>query len=203
MESAWSEENHLEFNSVEEVRLMAVWRQNLRRLRQLEILRLGCGGRRAIEYKGMSRSQFHIDDLFIDSDRKADDYIISKSKIFVLSNSAVRIRRLLAFIKSHQKTLQRLALTRLSLAPALELYSQDWSDIANLCKDAVPGLTYLRVSKLVTGRPKRFDYGHHNDIDAEPRPLGWRSGLADAMSYEWTKGVANGIDQESIVPNVP
>ena len=192
-----------EFNSVEEVRLMAVWRQNLRRLRQLEILRLGCGGRRAIEYKGMSRSQFHIDDLFIDSDRKADDYIISKSKIFVLSNSAVRIRRLLAFIKSHQKTLQRLALTRLSLAPALELYSQDWSDIANLCKDAVPGLTYLRVSKLVTGRPKRFDYGHHNDIDAEPRPLGWRSGLADAMSYEWTKGVANGIDQESIVPNVP
>ena len=151
----------------------------------------------------MSRSQFHVDGLLIDSDKVDDDCIFPKLKSLVLSNSAVRIRRLLAFIKTHQKTLRKLALTRLSFAPAPELYSLDWSEVANLCKDAVPGLTYLRLSKLVTGLPKRFDYDLRNGIDAEPTPMGWRSGLEDVMSYEWTKGVANGIDQEFIGSKCP
>ena len=113
----------------------------------------------------------------------------------VLSNSAVRPRRLLAFIKAHRKTLKNLALTRLSFAPAPELYSQDWSGVANLYKDAVPGLTYLHLSKLVTGRPERFDYDDRNGINAEPRLMGWTSGLEDAMTYKWTKGVGICIEQ--------
>ena len=178
---------------------MAIWRHNLQRLRQLETLRLGlhCGGARATEYKGMSRSQFQLDDL-VD-----DDYISPKLKSLVLSNSAVRPRRLLAFIKTYQKTLKKLALTRLSLAPAPELYSQDWSEVANLRKDAVPGLTYLHLSKLVTGRPERFDYGHRNGINAEPTPMGWGSGLEDATTYRWTKGMAKGIDQGLIGSKCP
>ena len=96
-----------------------------------------------------------------------------------------------------------MALTRLSFALAPELYSQDWSEVANLCKDAVPDLTYLRLSKLVVGRSKRFDYDHRDGINAEPTPMGWRSILEDVIFYEWTKGVVNGIDQEFIGSRCP
>ncbi len=195
------EEYHLESGSLEdEERLVEFWRQNLRRLRQLETLRLGlhCGGGRATEYKEMSRSQFHIDELLVGSDEVDGDCIFPKLKSLVLSNSTVQFRRILAFIKAHQQELKKLSLTRLSIAPAPELYSQDWSEVANLCKDAAPGLTYLRLSKLVTGCPKRFDYDHSYSINAEPTPMGWRSGLEDAMTYTWTKGGPNGIDQEFI-----
>ena len=103
------EENNLESDSIEdEVRIVAVSRQNWRRLRQLETLRLGLRweGGRATEYKGMSRSQSQVDDLLIDSDKVDDDYIFPTLKSLVLSNSAVRIRRLLAFIRTYQKTLK-------------------------------------------------------------------------------------------------
>ena len=205
MDLAPVEENHLGFDSIKEMRLVTVWRQNLRRLGQLETLHLGfnCGGGRATEYQGTFQSQFHIDDLLIDSDKAVDHSMFPKLKSLVLSNSAVRIRRLLAFIKTHQKTLKKLVLNRLSFATAPELYSRDWSEVANLCKDAVPGLTYLRLSKLVTGRPKCFDYDHCNGMNVEPTPIGWRSGLEDAMTYEWIKGVANGIDQEVIGHKCP
>ena len=188
-----------------EPKLVAVWRQNLQRLRQLETLCLGlhCGGGRTTEYKEGLGSQFLIDDLLIDSDNVDDHYVFPKLRSLVLSNSAVRIHRLLAFIKAHQKTLKRLTLTRLSFALPPELHSQGWSEVANLCKDAVPGLTYLRLSKLVTGRPKRFDHDHGNGINAKRTPLGWRSGLGDDMTYEWTKGVANGIDREFIGSKCP
>ena len=200
------EQYHRELESIEErARLGAVWRQILRRLRQLETLRLGlhCGGGRATEYQEMFRSQFQVDDLLVDSDEVDGHYIFPKLKSLALSNSAVRIRRLLAFIKAHQKTLERLTLIRLSFAPAPELYGQGWSEIANLCKDAVPGLTYLRLSKLVTGPPKRFDYDHNNGVNAEPTPMGWRSGLEHAMTYTWTKGGPNGVDQEFIGSKCP
>ncbi len=200
------EQYHREPESIEErARLGTVWRQILRRLRQLETLRLGfhCGGGRATEYQEGFRSQFEVDDLLVDSDEVDGHYIFPKLKSLVLSNSAVRIRRLLAFIKAHQQELKKLSLNRLSIAPAPELYSQDWSEVANLCKDAVPGLTYLRLSKLVTGPPKRFNYDHNNGINAEPTPIGWRSGLEDAMIYEWTKGGPNGIDQEFIGSKCP
>ena len=120
MELAWFEENYLESDLKEEVKLVTVWRQNLRRLKHLETLHLGfnCGGGRATEYEGASQSQFHIDDLLIDSDKTDDDYVFPKLKSLVLSNSAVRIRHLLAFIKTHQKTLKKLVLKRLSLAQA-------------------------------------------------------------------------------------
>ena len=151
-----AEENYLESDSIEDaVRIVAVWRQNLRRLRRLETLCFGlhCGAGRAFEYKGMSRSQFRVDDLLIDSDKVDDDCIFPKLKSLVLSSSAVQIRRLLAFIQTHHKTLKKLATTRLSFALVPELHSQDWSEVVSLCKDAVPRLTYLRLSKLVTGRP--------------------------------------------------
>ena len=166
---------------------MAVWRHNLRRA----------------ECKGMSRSQFQLGDLLIDSDKVDDDNIFPKLKSLVLSNSAVRPRRLLAFIKTHQKTLKKLALTRPSFAPAPELYSQDWSEVASLCKDAVPGLTYLHLSKLVTGRTERFDYDHRNGINTEPTRMGWGCGLEYSMTYECTKGGRTVSTRNLSVSNVP
>lgn len=186
--------------------MTAVWRRYLYRLRQLETLRLGFlyGGRRDTEYLDNFYAIYHLDELLIDPDNMDDCCLLPKLKRLELFDSTVRLANLLRVIANHRETLKALTLTRITFE--LEESLRYWCEIARMCKEAAPGLTYLRLVKLVTGPPKRYVHdpegslfhGPNADSDLKPTPEGWRSGLEDAMTYEWQKGTANGTDREFI-----
>lgn len=141
-----------------------------------------------------------MDDLLVDPYDAEDRCFFPELESLELLDCALRLNNLLTIIRTHQQTLKKLILDRVTLFPSYnELY---WREIGDMCKDAVPGLTYLRLTKLVTCRPKSFNhFDNHsfdNGVDAEPTPEGWRSGLGDAMTYEWTKRGANGTGKEFV-----
>ena len=173
------------------------WRQHLRRMKQLKTLRLRnlCGGGRCTEYeKGYSRV-FPFNDLFPNRNDEEDCCYFPDLKSLEFVDCTLRLPGLLAIIGTHKQTLKDLTLSRVTLFPS---YSKPyWCKVGDMCKDAVPGLTYLRLTKLVTCHPKRFDYAYVNGANAKPIPQGWTSGLEDAMTYEWKKGL-NGTGKEFI-----
>lgn len=179
----------------------ALWRQCLRRLKQLQTLRLGllCGGGRATEYEDEQDyvyQLFYIDDLLADSDNAEDDCFFPKLKSLELFDCTLRMHGLLKLAEEHQQSLSKLTLTRVTFAPK---YSRSWRDIADICKGALPGLTYLRLTKVVTSPPRRFqNRSFVQSFHRKIMPEGWRSGLEDAMSYEWTSDNANGAGREVI-----
>ena len=180
----------------------ALWRHSLRRLRQLETLRLGFhyGGGRATEYEtGKVHYPVHIDDLLIAPKDVNRDCFFPKLKSLELFDCALRMPGLLSVAENHQKTLKELILSRVTFAPKDS--ARCWREIGDMCKNALPRLRYLRLVKLVTCRPKRFNNyrnGYNRGVEMEPTPTTWRSGLEDAMSYEWVKGDANSAGQEYV-----
>lgn len=176
-----------------------LWGRRLRGLKQLKTLRLRLmhGGGRCTEYEKETSRVAQMDDLFIDPNNAEDRFFLPELQSLELLDCALRLKPLLTIIGAHQQTLKKLTLDRVTLFPNhREPY---WREIGVMCKDAVPGLTYLRLTKLVTCRPRRFNDRHFNNrVGAEPTPEGWRSGLDDAMTYEWRKGGANGTGKEFI-----
>lgn len=198
---------NLETTSEEgQVNPSALWRQCLRRLKQLQSLRLGLlgGGGRATEYEEEqyhAYQPFYIDDLLADPDNAEDNCFFPKLKSLELFDCTLRMHGLLKLAGKHQQSLSKLILNRVTFAPK---YSRSWRDIADTCKSTLPGLTYLRLTKVITSPPKRFQYRHPRQyLDGKVRPEGWRSGLDDHMSYEWTRGVTNGAGQELIGSKCP
>lgn len=135
-----------------------------------------------------------MDVLFIDPNDAEDRCFFPEQKSLELLGCALQLTGLLTILRTHQKTLKKLILDRVTLPPNYrELY---WREIGDTCKDAVPGLTYLHLTKLVTCRLKRFDHGRGNRVDPEPTPKGWRPCLNDVMTYEWKEGGANGTGKD-------
>lgn len=183
------------------VQRAALWRHSLRRLRQLETLSLGFhyGGGRATEYETEKVHPVHIDDLLIDPKDMNRNSFFPKLKSLELFDCALRIPGLLSVAENHQKTLKELKLSRVTFAPKDS--ARYWCEIGDMCKNALPGLRYLRLVKLVTCRPKRFNNykpRYNRGVETEPTPTTWRSGLEDAMSYEWVKGDVSGAVQEFV-----
>ncbi|CAD6582497.1 MAG: hypothetical protein ASARMPRED_000985 [Alectoria sarmentosa] len=179
----------------------ALWRRSLRRLRQLENLSLGFhyGGGRATDYETGKAYPVHIDDLLIDPKNMNHNSFFPKLKSLELFDCALRIPGLLSVAENHQKTLRELKLSRVTFAP--EDSARYWCEIGDMCKNALPGLRYLRLVKLVTCRPKRFNSykpRYNRGVEMEPTPTTWRSGLEDAMRYEWVKGDVSGAVQEFV-----
>ena len=203
--SAW--DLRLETASEEgQVNPSTLWRQCLRRLKQLQTLRLGLlgGGGRATEYEEEQdhvHQPFYVDDLLADLDNAKDDCFFPKLKSLELFDCTLQTSGLIKVAEKHRKTLRKLILTRVTFAPK---YSSSWCDIADMCKGALPGLTYFRLTKVVTSPPKRFQNRYALQyLDDKVRPEGWRSGLDDQMTYEWTRGDTNGAGQELIGSKCP
>ena len=176
------------------------WRHGLQDVKQLKSLRLGFfdGGSRSTEYEEGYPGGFYIDDLLMSLDNATDDCFFPRLKSLELFDCPLRIQGLLGIAKRHQQTLRRLILSRTTLFPTYS--AQNWCQIPEMCRDAAPGLTYLRLTKIVTSPPKHFN---NAGVGAEPTPNGWTSGLEDAMTYEWTKGGIDGAGQEFIGSKCP
>lgn len=182
------------------------WRQSLRRQRQLKTLRLGllCRGGRVSEYeeeRDLDRRLRYIDDLLADPSNPEDDCFFPKMTSLELVNCNLRISGLLKIAENNQTKLGKLVLTRVIVEPK---YSGSWREVADMCKGALPGLKYLSLAKVVTSPPRHFQLRLFvQDFEGKIMPEGWRSGLEDARSYEWTRGDTNGIGHESIGPKYP
>ena len=174
------------------------WRQHLQVMKQLKTLRLGL--LQDVKHYPMDgqvySNVYFVDDLLLSLKHPTDHCFFPRLERLELFDCACQLNGLLAFIKNHQQTLKQLILNRIILPP--DYSSPSWNEVAAMCKEAVPGLAYLRLTRLVTCCPTRLNNNGNNAVGVKPTPKGWTSALEDAMTYEWTKGGANGTDKESI-----
>ena len=156
----------------------------LQDMKQLKSLRLGFfdDGDHSTEYKKGGHDGSYIDNILMSLGNASDDCFFPRLKSLELFNCALRIQGLLGIAKRHQQTLRRLTLSRITLCPNSS--AQNWCQVAEMCKDAAPSLTYLHLTQIATSPQEHFD---NAGVGAEPIPNGWTSCLEDARTYEWTK----------------
>ena len=170
------------------------WRQHLQAMKQLKTLRLGLlpDAKYYTEY-GWFADIAYVDDLLVNPSNTRDCCFFPQLEHLELLDGACRLDGLFTFLQKHQQTLKRLILNRTILPADYSLSS--WNEVAAMCREAVPGLTYLRLTNL---RPNLSNDNRDNEVGVKPMPKSWRLGLEDARTYEWTKGVASGTDKEII-----
>ena len=170
------------------------WPQGLQTMTQLKTLRLGLlQDDSTIKY----HAGFRVDDLLVNPQNLEVYCFFPRLERLELFDCTCRLDGLSTFFKKHQQTLKQLVLNRIILSPYYAPPS--WNEVAATCKEAVPGLTYLRLTRLVTRHSTPFNNNVDEGVGVKPTSKeGWRAGLDDAMTYEWTKGGANGTDMESI-----
>ena len=174
------------------------WRRHLQVMKQLKTLRLGLlpdAKHYAAHDEGYS-DFYYVDDLLVNPKHPTDHCFFSQLERLELSDCACRLNGLLAFVEKHQQILKQLILNRVILPP--DYTSPAWNEVAAMCKEAVPGLAYLRLTKLVPRHPTRLNNNRNNGVGVKPTPKEWALGLENARTYEWTKGGANGTDEEFI-----
>ena len=174
------------------------WRQQLQALEQLKTLRLGVlpDAEYYTAYDGGCANVLYVDDLLVNPNNPKDHCYFPRLQRLELSDSACRLTGLLTFLEKHQQRLKQLSLNRIILPPGYS--SSTWNEIAAMCREAMPDLAYLRLTKLVTRCPNRSNNNCNNGVGARPTSKDRRSCLEDAMTYERTKGGANGTDEEFI-----
>ena len=175
------------------------WRQHLQAMKQLKTLRLGLlpDAQYYAEYGGYADVAY-VDDLLVNPSNTKDYCFFPRLARLELLDCACRLSGLLTFLQKHQQTLKQLILNR-TILPA-DYSSSSWNGVAAICREAVPGLAYLRLTKL---RPNRSNDNHDNEVDVKPMPKSWRLGLEDARTYKWTKGVGYGTGKEFIGTKCP
>ena len=140
---------------------------------------------------------FRVDDLLVNPQNSKVYCFFPRLERLELFDCTCRLNGLSAFFKKHQHTLKQLILNRITLSP--DYASPSWNEVAATCKEAVPGLTYLRLTRLVTRHSTLFNNNVDDGVGVKPTSKkSWRADMDDAMTYEWTKGGANGTDMESI-----
>ena len=173
------------------------WRQHLQVMKQLKTLRLGLlRDVKRYTVDGKEYSDVYVDDLLLSLKHPTDDCFFPRLERLELFDSFCQLNGLLAFVKNHQQTLKQLILNRIILPP--DYSSPSWNEVAAMCKEAVPGLAYLRLTRLVTHCPTGLNNNRNNAVGVKPTPKSWTSGQEDANTYEWIKGGANGTGKESI-----
>lgn len=172
------------------------FRRQLQLMKQLKTLRFGHSEHITVYDEVYHEVHFHVDDLLGNPNHPEDCCHLPRLERLELSGCTCRLNGILTFIKHHQQTLRQLILNRVSLLPYQS--SPFWNDIAALCKEAVPGLTYLRFTRLVACPPNPSDSNGNNRVGVKPTPTGCRSSLEDAVTYEWMRGGAYGRDEEVV-----
>ena len=131
-----------------------------------------------------------------DPENANDHCFFPNSKSLELFDCTLRIGGVLSVTKTHQETLRRLILTKVTIAPNDSGY---WCEMADMCKDTLPNLKHLRLTKFVTFPLRQFSHkDFEHGIDKGPISKRWRAASEDAMSDEWTMGDTNGTVQECI-----
>ena len=178
--------------------LPRTWRQHLQAMTQLKTIRLGVlpHAKKYTAYDGGYAFVLYVDDLLVNPNKPKDHCIFPRLQRLELSDSACRLTGLLTFLAEPQPRLKQLILDRIVLPPAYS--SSSWNGVAAMCREAMPDLEYLRLTKLVRRSPNRSDDNRNNGVGVKPTSKGWRSDVEDAMTYEWTKGGADGTDEEFI-----
>lgn len=170
------------------------WRQHLQAMKQLKTLRLGLlPDAKFYTTYGGNASLFYVDDLLVNPSNPKDHCFFPRLERLELFDCACRLSGLLAFLQNHQQILKQLVLNRTMLPP--DYSSSSWNGVAAMCREAAPGLSYLRLTKL---RPNRSNDNRNNEVGVKPITKSWSSCLEDARTYEWAKGGMNGTCEEFI-----
>lgn len=185
-----------------QLRLYRCWRTSLRNLKQLKSLRMtflcGCGRRTSSEGLTLN-GPLYVDQILLEPteyDLGCDIIAVENSEQLELSatvnkrnqrcifpklqslafvNCSLSLGGLLTIAAMHKTTIKELELRRVTFDPGH--YIDGVADIANICKQHLPNLAYLRLARLLTySKESTNPHWDHN-------------GKVEALEYhEWRKG---------------